>query len=149
MATVTAFRISSKIARIVSACERLGQLKLVKRGRRRRHLLTNFLSRYPSNFSCDTIPCISGRGNKVIQPVDARGLRQLVHPHARQRTTMPSRSFVAHRFCVPLMTLGLTRNLMRFLPSLDIAGCCLPWIDAPLVADDPAVHLAHLLEVVD
>ena len=149
MTTIAVLRVRSKIARIVSACERLRQLKFVKRRRGRRHLLTSFLSRYPSNFSCDTDSYISGGGNKAIQPVHAGGLRQLVHPHARQRTTLPSRSFVAHRFCVSLMTLGLARNLMRFLPCLDIAGCRLTRIDAPLVADDPAVHLAHLLEVVD
>ena len=149
MATVTGFRIGSKITRIVSAGERLRQLKFLKRRRGRRHLLASFLSRYPSNVSCDTGSCISGGGNEAVQPVHAGGLRQLVHPHARQRTTMPSRSFVAHRFCISLMTLGLARYLMRFLPSLNITGYCLSWVDAPLVANDPAVHLAHLLEVVD
>ena len=56
---------------------------------------------------------------------------------------------MAHRFRVSLMTLGLARNLMRFLPCQDVAGHRFTWIDAPLVADDPTVHLAHLLEVID
>ena len=103
---------------------------------------------YSSDITCHTICSISGRGNERVQPVRLSGLRQLVRPHTRQRT-MPSRSLVAHRFRISLMAFCLASDLMRLLPGQHVPRHGLAWIEAPLVADDPAVRLTHLLEVVD
>ena len=149
MTTIAVLGVRSKIASVVSAGERFRKLKLTEGRRRRRYLLTGFMrSWYSSDISCYTIRSISGRGNERVKPVHTGRLRQLIHSHTRQRT-MASRSFVAHRLRVSLMSFGLARDLVRLLPRQDVASRSFAGVEALLVADDPAVRLTHLLEVVD
>ena len=119
MATVTALGVCPEIASVMPTGQRLRQLELVERWRRRNFLPVFCDSRYPTNFSYNAVPAVGRWGNVVIQPVAPVRLGQLVHPDPRQRA-MSSRSLMPHRFRIPLMPLRLTCNLMCFLPSQNV-----------------------------
>ena len=147
MATVTALGVCSEVASVMPTSQRLRQLELVERWRQRNFLPVLCDSRYPTNLSCNAVPAVGRWRNVVIQPIAPVRLGQLVHPDPRQ-SAMSSWSLVPHRFRVPLMPLRLACNLMSFLPSQNVARYCFARINTPLMTNNPAMHLAHLPQVV-